>query len=260
MLKIKSLRCPMDKITSRKNKIITHMRALGSSRSYRREAGEYLCDGEKLLREALDWNAQITGVLWSSPPSVSVPSAVPQYFVPTDLMNYVSPLKNTPGPVFSVRIPEGGGPVRCRQALVLEGVQDPGNVGTVIRTANALETDAVILIGDCADPYNPKTVRAAMGALFRQPVLEMDREELRDFLRNHDLTLWGAALGSGSEDILNVDLSQTAVAIGSEGRGLSPRLLEICAGRLIIPMAPSSESLNAAVAASIVMWEMKRRR
>ena len=87
----------------------------------------------------------------------------------------------------------------------------------------------------------------------------MDREEPRDFLRNHDLTLC-AALGSVSEDILNVDLSQTAVAIGSEGRGLSPRLLEICAGRLIIPMAPSSESLNAAVAASIVMWEMKRRR
>ena len=150
----------MDKITSRKNKIITHMRALGSSRSYRREAGEYLCDGEKLLREALDWNAQITGVLWSSPPSVSVPSAVPQYFVPTDLLNYVSPLKNTPGPVFSVRIPEGGGPVRCRQALVLEGVQTR-ECNTVIHRQRS-GNDAVILIGDCADPYNPKTVRAAM--------------------------------------------------------------------------------------------------
>ncbi|MGI5935793.1 MAG: TrmH family RNA methyltransferase [Oscillospiraceae bacterium] len=250
----------MDKITSRKNKIITHMRALGSSRSYRREAGEYLCDGEKLLREALDWKARITGILWSSPPSVAVPSAVPQYFVPTDLLNYVSPLKNTPGPVFSVKIQGDNLPARCRQALVLEGVQDPGNVGTVIRTANALETEVVILVGDCADPYNPKAVRAAMGALFRQPVLEMDREGLPDFLQSHELALWGAALGTGTEDIRKVDLKQAVVAIGSEGRGLSPELLEICAGRLIIPMAPSSESLNAAVAASIVMWEMKRRR
>ncbi|HHU22641.1 MAG TPA: RNA methyltransferase [Clostridiales bacterium] len=250
----------MDKITSRKNKIIAHMRALGSSRPYRRETGEYLCDGEKLLREALDWNAQITAVLWGSLTSVEVPSAIPQYLVPPDLINYVSPLKNTPGPVFSVKILDNNYPVHCCQALVLEGVQDPGNVGTVIRTANALETKVVILVGDCADPYNPKAVRAAMGALFRQPVLEMDREELKDFLQYNKLTLWGAALGPGSEDIRNIDLEKTAVAIGSEGRGLSSELLAICSGRLIIPMSPSSESLNAAVAASIVMWEMKRGR
>ena len=141
---------------------------------------------------------------------------------------------------------------------MLENVQDPGNVGTVIRTANAFRIGAVILCGCCADLYAPKTVRATMGAIFRQRVLTAEREELPALLRKNGLPLYGAALSASSQDIHTLDLHRSAVAVGSEGKGLSEELLSLCAKQLIIPMNPDSESLNAAVAASVIMWEMFR--
>ena len=141
---------------------------------------------------------------------------------------------------------------------MLEGVQDPGNVGTVIRTANALGMDAVALTGACADLYSPKTVRAAMGALFRQPVLTCTTDELMQLLHARGLKLYGAALTDAAQDLRHVPLSPAAVAIGSEGRGLSAQLLAQCDGQIIIPMQPGAESLNAAVAAAVVMWEIAR--
>ena len=118
--------------------------------------------------------------------------------------------------------------------------------------------DAVVLIGDCADLYSPKTVRASMGGIFRQRVLEMNIEELNNYANQNMLRLYGAALSDKAEDIRKIDMSSLAVAVGSEGKGLSNELLNICTGQLIIPMQPNCESLNAAVAASIIMWELNR--
>ena len=140
--------------------------------------------------------------------------------------------------------------------MVLENVQDPGNVGTVIRSASAFSVPAVILTGNCADLYSPKTVRASMGAIFRQTVLEIPVEELRDFLCEYRLPLYAAVLDPEAVDMRTVNLSEAAVAVGSEGRGLSPQLLACCEKKIIIPMDPRSESLNAAIAASLIMWEM----
>lgn len=114
------------------------------------------------------------------------------------------------------------------------------------------------MVGACADLYNPKTVRASMGAIFRQRVLKMSIKELDEFTRRQCLPLFGAALSDKAADIRNAELHRSAVAIGSEGRGLSRELLDICGGELIIPMNPHSESLNAAIAASVIMWEMSR--
>ena len=113
-----------------------------------------------------------------------------------------------------------------------------------------------VLTGGCADLYNPKTVRATMGAVFRQLVLETD--DLPAFLNETGLPLYGAALADNALDVRRVDLKNAAVAIGSEGRGLSEELLDICREKIIIPMDPDSESLNAAVAAAVCMWEMAR--
>ena len=147
-----------------------------------------------------------------------------------------------------------------RHAVVLENVQDPGNVGTVLRTAAALGIDLVILTGECADPFNPKTVRAAIGALFRQRLLELPREELFTRLRAWGLPLYGAALSPQAADVRSASLTDAAVAVGNEGSGLSAELLAHCDKTIIIPMTPESESLNAAVAASLLMWEMARDR
>ena len=172
----------MEQIRSRKNQYILHLRALAKDNDARRDAGEYVCDGEKLLREALQFGAEVTSVLWRDAAAFPLPDKVAQYAADAELVEYASPLMHSPGPVFTVRIPEMCLRERLRHVIVLEGVQDPGNVGTVIRTANALGMDTVVLTGACADLYSPKTVRAAMGALFRQPVLTCTQDELVQLL------------------------------------------------------------------------------
>lgn len=250
----------MEIITSRKNAFIVHLRALGSDIQYRRAEGQFLCDGVKTLNEALQFGAQVVSVLWKSE-AQEIPGLIceKQYIAPAELFDYASPQKNSPGPLFCVRIPAEDTDRRIGNAIILENVQDPGNVGTVIRTANAFDIDAVILTGACADLYNPKTVRATMGAVFRQRVMQMELASLPRFLAESGLSLYGAALSEKAEDIRAIDLNNAAVAIGSEGSGLTDEFKTLCKGELIIPMNPKSESLNAAVAASVVMWEMYRR-
>ena len=251
----------MERISSRKNGYIAYLRQLASDGALRRESGETVLDGEKLLGEALASGCEVTSLLAAEG---SLPGRVPEgarlYAAPPELVAYASPVKNSPGPVFTVRLPERRAPERVDCAVVLESVQDPGNVGTVIRTANALGVGAVILTGGCADPASPRCVRATMGAAFRQYVAETDLAGLAELLRAWDLPLYGAALAPGARDIREARLERAAVAIGNEGHGLSPELLGLCTGRVIIPMVPGSESLNAAVAAAIVMWELSGRR
>ena len=142
--------------------------------------------------------------------------------------------------------------------LVLDGVQDPGNVGTIWRTADAFGADGLILLPGCADPFSPKTVRATMGACFRLPVWETDLAGLPQVLEGAGLPLYATALREDTDDVRRAGLSRCAVVIGSEGRGVSQAVLDACAGTLKIPMRQRCESLNAAVAASVVLWEMAR--
>ena len=247
----------MEQLSSRQNKVIAHVRKLGSDKSYRHACGEAVCDGLKLLRECAMWGVEILSVLWAGECEMELPAGVKQYSVSPELLDYASPLKNSHGPLFTFRMPVWpmSAPGRC---LVLETVQDPGNLGTILRTANALNMDTVILTGSCADVYNPKTVRAAMGAVFRQKVLVMERQEMSSYLSDHGMSLYGAALSDSSRDIRTVSLEKAAVAIGSEGKGLSDEFLALCDGEIIIPMNEQCESLNAGVAAAIVMWELCR--
>lgn len=246
-------------ISSRKNRFIIHLRSLASDGEYRREHGEYLCDGRKLLTEALEKGAEVKAVLWRGK-AEELPEldGVKQYCVDGELFDYASPMKNSPGPVFCVSMPETAEKTGLKKAILLENVQDPGNVGTVIRTAAALGTDTVILCGDCADVYSPKTARATMGAIFRERIIRLGINEAAELVHNSGLRLYGAALSERARDIRELSLSNAVVAVGSEGRGLSEELLSMCDGELIIPMTEGSESLNAAVAASIVMWETNR--
>ena len=142
--------------------------------------------------------------------------------------------------------------------LVLDGLQDPGNVGTIWRTADALGADGLILVNHCADPFSPKTVRATMGACFRLPVYEAEAQALPGLLERSGLPLYAAALGEDSVTVGEARLSRCAVVIGSEGRGVSPELLRLSEKTVKIPMRERCESLNAAVAAAVILWEMGR--
>lgn len=249
----------IEALTSRKNQYILRLRRLAGEAAFRREEGEYVCDGMKLLGEALEKGAEIRSVLWKErAQGVEGLNCPWQYAAPAELFDYASPMKNSPGPVFTVAMEGERGEEKLGKAIVLETIQDPGNVGTVLRTAKALDIDAVILTGDCADIYSPKAVRASMGAIFRQRVIYAERDELRQLADSNGLKLYAAALSDKAEDIRGLSMKRAAVCIGSEGQGLSRELIELCDGEVIIPMAPGSESLNAAVAAAIIMWEMQR--
>ena len=116
--------------------------------------------------------------------------------------------------------------------------------------------DGLLLVNGCADPYGPKTVRASMGACFRLPVWEIGSEELCALLERSGLPLYATALRADTVSLERADLNQCAVIIGSEGQGVSQALLDRCGQTIRIPMRSRCESLNAAAAASIVLWEM----
>ena len=248
-------------ITSRKNPLMTQIRRLTASRSLRREQGLFLGDGVKLLEEALKWDAPLdTVVLTEGVQIPALPGGVRLVQVPRDVMASISPMDSPQGALFLCRTGETAPPERLpgERYLVLDGVQDPGNVGTIWRTADALGADGLILVNGCADPWNPKTVRATMGACFRLPVYETAADGLAPWLGEQGLPLYATALREDTVDLRQADLSRCAVVIGSEGRGISDGLLSQCEKTLKIPMRARCESLNAAAAATVVLWEMGR--
>ena len=191
-----------ERITSRTNSLMTHIRKLSASRSYREKAGEYLGDGVKLLEEAVRWGADLTCVVFTPGTSLPpLPAGVRLVEIPRDVMASVSPMETPQGALFLARRPDTSLPevLSGRRYLALEGVQDPGNVGTILRSADAFEADGLILLPGCADPYGPKTVRASMGAVFRRPVWTCALGELLPRLREADLPLWGARAPFRSE-------------------------------------------------------------
>ena len=251
----------METITSRSNPLCTHLRKLASDRAYRRRSGEFLCDSPKLLEEALLHGGDLRTVVCTEdaalPPS---PAGVRLVTVPADVMKSVSPAQTPQGvlAVCAMRPPALPETLSGKRYVVLDGVQDPGNVGTILRTADAFRADGLFLVNGCADLYNPKTVRATMGAVFRCPVWNCDIPDLRRLLTNSGLPLYGAALRADTVDARTLDYSRCAIAIGSEGKGLSQALLAVCDQTALIPMSGHCESLNAAMAATVLLWEAAR--
>ena len=251
----------METITSRSNPLCTHLRKLASDRAYRRRSGEFLCDSPKLLEEALLHGGDLRTVVCTEDAALpSIPAGVRLVTVPADVMKSVSPAQ-TPQGVLAVcamrptALPET---LPGKRYVVLDGVQDPGNVGTILRTADAFRADGLFLVNACADLYNPKTVRATMGAVFRCPVWNCDIPDLRHLLTASGLPLYGAALRADTVDARTLDYSRCAIAIGSEGKGLSQELLAVCDQTALIPMSDHCESLNAAMAATVLLWEAAR--
>ena len=246
-------------ISSRKNPLLLHVKKLLSSRSYREAQGQFAADGVKLLQEAVQWIPHLlkTVLVTDKAQICPLPDHVRLVQIPEDIMTQISPMETPQGALFICDLPKTETAPDLSGCLILDGIQDPGNLGTILRTADALDVPVVLTPG-CADAYNPKTVRAAMGALFRTLPPWISHEEVVNLCRQNGVKLYVTALSDRAQDLRTQDLSQAAVVIGSEGRGVGPYFLQQAHGELIIPMHPRCESLNAAVAAAIVLWEMKR--
>lgn len=255
-------------VTSKENKLIRRVTRLAADAKYRRTCGAYVCEGEKLLWEALRDGVELQAVLWEEESLREARSARPEEFAalertgcrlaaaPDSVFRKASLLETFSGPLFVCSVPERELPVTGRHFIALENVQDPGNVGTVIRTADAFSIDGVWLLDGAADPWQPKAVRAAMGSVFRVPLYRASADEFFERMRTLQIPVCAAALYADAESVRSVDFGRAAVMIGNEGRGLRPDTAARCDRRVLIPMPGRAESLNAAVAAAIMMWEM----
>lgn len=245
------------RITARKNPLLQQVRKLLSSRRERETAGLFVADGTKLLQEALRWYPSVETVILSDGVQITVPEQVKLVRVPQEVMESISPMQTPQGALFVCRLPELQPLVPKPGMLLLDGIQDPGNLGTILRTADALDIPVALLEG-CADPYSHKVVRASMGAVFRRNVVQTTWQDAQALCQQQGIAIAVTALSARAEDLRKAPLTQIAVVIGSEGQGVRGEILAQADRELIIPMNPHCESLNAAVAASIVMWQMKQ--
>ena len=245
-----------ERITARKNPLLQQVRKLISSRKERESTGLFVADGTKLLAEAVKWWPGLETVILSDGVEADVPDHVRVVSVPRDVMESVSPMQSPQGALFLCRLPEKQTFQPQPGMLLLDGIQDPGNLGTILRTADALQIPVALLEG-CADPYGHKVVRASMGAVFRSVPVQTTWEQVKAACEGAKIPVAVTALSHRAEDIRTAALRQMAVVIGSEGQGVRKEILESAQAELIIPMNENCESLNAAIAAAIVMWQMK---
>ena len=235
-----------------------HLRKLGKSKSYRDEHGQFLCDGKKLLEEALNSGVDIDIVLTTKSLEYSFQEDTYVYLTHDILIDSISPLQTPQDLLFVCRIPQVG---ECDHStgthLLLDNIQDPGNVGTIIRSAFAFGIPSVILTDGSADIYNPKTVRASMGAVFKQHITVMSNDKIAG-LKKDGVRFIGSSSSSTAVDIKTAELKNTIIVLGNEGQGISAELLALCDEVITIPLSPDSESINVAAAASIIMWEAVR--
>lgn len=247
-----------ERITSRQNPLLQQVRKLLSSRKEREKTGLFVTDGTKLLKEAIRWWSGLETVILSDGVEMEIPDGVRLVRVPEAVMESISPMQTPQGALFVCRLPEKQGFTPNPGMLLLDGIQDPGNLGTILRTADALQIPVALLEG-CADPYSHKVVRASMGAVLRTVPVQATWQEVKNACRDANIPVAVTALSDRAQDIRSADLKTMAVVIGSEGQGVRKEILDSAEHELIIPMNPDCESLNAAIASAIVMWQMKQK-
>ena len=244
-----------ERITSPQNPYLQHVKKLRAVRKYRYANRAFLADGSKLVEEAIRWGLTPEAILTREGVPFPVPEGVRHIIISDRLMKDVSRMDTPQGVMAVCPMPEQRAPELVPGCLILDGIQDPGNLGTILRTADAFDLPVVLSEG-CADPYGEKTVRATMGAVFRTQPCQADRRTILNSLRARQIPLCVTALSPRAQDIRALDLKRYAVVIGSEGQGVCADFLQAADQEAIIPMSPRCESLNAAAAATIVLWQL----
>ena len=260
-----------ERITSRKNPKIIRACSL-SDKKYRDREGLFAFEGEKLILEAVSENIEITEIYFtgsavqrrSDITELCVKKGASAYLVSDEVYEKLTYEKASQG-FFAVAVKKELEALSedsdfSQGYIVLESLRDPSNVGAILRSCAALGSSNILLSRDCADIYGYKTLRAAMGAVFKANILVTDDiSGSIEILKKHG-RVYAAALTDGACDISRAELSLgDSIVIGNEGHGVSQAVLEACSGAVIIPMQCGTESLNASVAAAILIWERARR-
>lgn len=260
----------MQTISSKENPRIKQLVKLQKSARTRRECGLFLAEGLRICRDAMLSHAQIETLYATGQAAEKSPedfSRLSAYARETILLTpavfaHISDTQTPQGFLCTIKtldknahfdtINNGG------KFLALENIQDPNNLGTILRSAEAFAVSGVILSSDCCDIYNPKVVRGSMGAVFRIPFCICDT--IPNYLcANPQLCSYAAVVNSDAEPITETGFQAPCVTvIGNEGNGLRQETVSACNHRITIPMKGKAESLNASAAATIIIWEMIR--
>lgn len=255
-------------ITSKDNKIIKNITKLLAKSKYRKEQGLFVVEGIRLCTDAIRSNAQIDTFICTEEALIKYPQAVKaleanahsSYVVTSNIFSILSDTKTPQGVICVVKALDNKpqfGKINNKYVL-LQNMQDPSNLGAVLRSADALGFCGVILSKDCCDILSPKVCRASMGAVFRVPfmICKDECEFVKEF--NKTGKSYAAVVRNGvSITEFNYD-GNALICIGNEGNGLTDDLVNVCTHAVTIPMKGNAESLNAAAAAGIIMWEMIR--
>lgn len=254
------------KIESKQNSTLKQLARLAKEKKFRQNMNRIVCEGEKMLFEALSSGVKVHTVLLKDNHDINenllnmaINQGVNIFMADEKLFSLASDVETPQNVLFSCDMPHKMAdeiPDKIDNAIILDAIQDPGNLGTILRTADAFNLSAVILCEGCTDPFAPKVVRSTMGAIFRQPIYKMSVEQAVVSMHTRGLDVYAAALCEDSIPINKINIKNKAVVIGNEGNGVSKTTLSLCDKKIIIPMSGAAESLNASVAASILIWEM----
>ena len=274
------MKMPTEIVTSRQNALVKLTASL-SERKFREREGLFRFDGKKLFGEALAAKLPLFAVWWKESAvrslvafagAAELPDGCRSVILPDELFDKLSEEKSPEGVICVSRYLDKFHKIVkmderiASEALFLQGhtllvesVRDPGNLGTVIRSAAAFGVAQIVLSADCADIYHPRTIRAAMGTLFHTRIVTVaDLPRAITALRERG-RVYAAALDDTAARLGQVTFgANDAVMVGNEGHGLSPEAIAACSDTIYIPMADGVESLNAGVAASVLLWELYR--
>lgn len=259
----------MKAISSRDNALVKRLHALAHSARDRRKLGETLLDGAHLVEAALHAHWPLKAVVAAEGALARhehvrllerVPAGVERVVLPDALFGHVSPVDSPSGLLALIDLPAEPAPAPLSDTVVvLDGVQDPGNLGTILRTTAAAGVGEVLLSEGCAQAWSPRVLRAGMGAHFALRLRE--RVDALALLADFPGPRLATALGAGARPLYEHDLDRpVAWLFGAEGQGLSPALLAAADARVVIPMAAAVESLNVGAAVAVCLFEQRRQR
>lgn len=247
----------MEIITSLENKKIKYINKL-KNKKFRDEEGIFVIETKHLVEEAYKsgFLTELYLVDTNIESNILEDDKINKYQITKEIMNKISFLEspsNFLGLVKKLPTLNYG-----NRLLILDNIQDPGNLGTIIRSAVAFNLDTLILSNDCVDLYNDKTIRSSEGMLFKLNILRKDLNTFLTELKNNNYTIYGTDVINGSI-VGEIKFSKKyAIIIGNEGKGLKSTLKNLVDQNIYIPMSPNVESLNAGIAASIIMYEMSK--
>lgn len=253
----------VEQITSLQNQWVKLANLLQSKGRARRKEGKIVLEGTRLIGDAITQKMIPDYVLYETSAvdyellSKLQNTPATLYEVSENIIQHVSDTKNSQGIIGVFRLPKPALPTHPQRVLILDAIREPGNMGTILRTAGASGVEVVILAPKCVDPYNPKVLRSGMGAHFRLPVVEADWNEIRGYC--DDLKTYVA---SGEGDLIYTDADWTdgwALVIGNEAHGTSQHASNFADHAVSIPMA-NAESLNAGIATGVLLFEAQRQR